>query len=220
LDAGGTLFTPYPSVGEIYHQVARRYGLAADPKVLEETFHAKWEERDGLASLAAHSGEKEEKGWWRTLVRDVFSPFGEIGDFEGFFEELYHTFAGAEVWRLFPDTLPVLKRLKEEKKIVGVVSNWDHRLFGICEGLGLGPYLDFILASAVVGAAKPSPRIFQEALRRAEIPPEAALHVGDSLEDDVRGARSVGIRVIFLDRKGRRLASEVPTIRSLEALWG
>ncbi len=218
-DAGGTLFQPYPSVGEIYHEVARDFGLVADPHALETAFHAAWEARDGLASLASHSGEKEERKWWRTLVGEVFSEFGKIERFEDFFEALYDRFASAVAWRLFPDALPTLQRLKKEEKIVGIVSNWDSRLFGICEGLGLGPYVDFIVASAVTGVAKPSPKIFQEALKKARIPADAVLHVGDSLEDDVYGAKRVGIHALFLDRKGRRPSHEVPTIPNLEALW-
>lgn len=218
-DAGGTLFQPYPSVGEIYAEVARRYGLAADPQTLETLFHTTWEKRDGLASLAGRSGQKEERVWWRSLVHEVFSQLGAIENFEAFFDELYDRFARPEAWRLFPDTLPLLQELKKRGKVLGVVSNWDSRLFGLCEGLGLRPYFDFILASAVVGCAKPNPKIFQEALKQARVLPEEALHVGDSLEDDVGGAREAGIQAVFLDRKGNR-SSEAPTISALQFLTG
>ena len=218
-DAGGTLFRPFPSVGEIYSEVAGRHGLQADSEEIEKRFHDLWQKRDGLASLTTHSGEKEEKKWWRDLVGEVFSEFGKIQNFEAFFEELYDLFASPEVWRLFPDALPTLQELKKRGKIVGIVSNWDSRLFGICEGLGLAPHLDFILASAVVGAAKPHPKIFQEALKKARIAPEEALHVGDSLEDDVLGAQRAGIHAVFLDRKGNR-ASGAPTISALQFLCG
>lgn len=217
LDAGGTLFRPHPSVGEIYSEVALSHGLSARAEDLEKVFHEIWLERDGLASLSGHSGEKEEKKWWRALVWDVFSQIGKMNDFETFFEKLYDRFAGASAWRLFPDALASVQTFKKLGKIVGIVSNWDSRLFGICEGLGLKPYLDFILASAVVGSAKPHPRIFQEALKQARVLPEEALHIGDSLQDDVLGAQKVGIKAIFLDRKGNR-TSEVLTISSLEFL--
>ncbi len=214
-DAGGTLFKPHPSVGEVYADVARRHGLHADCQLIETTFHALWKERDGLASLAGHSGEKEEKKWWRALVWDVFSQIGEIASFDLFFDELYDRFARPEVWRLFPDVLPILQESKKRKLIVGIVSNWDSRLFGICEGLGLSPYLDFILASAVVGAAKPHPKIFQEALRLAQVLPEEAVHVGDSLIDDIWGAEQAGIRGILIDRSGSR-SSKAVTVNSLQ----
>ena len=214
-DAGGTLFKPYPSVGEIYAQVAGRHGLKAHAHELETLFHETWKARDGLASLSSHSGEKEERKWWYALVREVFSKIGKVTDFELFFEELYDLFARPEAWRLFPDVLPVMQELKKRGKVVGIVSNWDSRLFGICEGLGLSSHLDFILASAVVGAAKPHPRIFQEALRRAQVLPGEAVHVGDSLTDDVWGAEQAGIRGILIDRSGLRL-SQAPTITQLQ----
>ena len=218
-DAGGTLFRPFPSVGEIYSEVAGRHGLVARPSALEEIFHKEWIRRDGLAGLTGHTSEKVEKKWWRELVWEVFSSFGPVDDFEAFFEELYDRFARAESWRLFSDTLPVLQALKKRGKILGIVSNWDSRLFGLSEGLGLRPYLDFILASAVVGAAKPHPKIFEEALKKADVRPHEAIHVGDSLEDDVKGAEGAGIRAVFLDRKGIR-SSQTPTISELQFLCG
>ncbi len=217
LDAGGTLFRPFPSVGEIYSEVALCHGLTADAEKLEAVFHLTWVKHDGLASLSTGSTEKEERKWWRNLVTEVFNEFGTIENFEGFFEELYDRFARAESWRLFPDALPLLREMKKRGKILGIVSNWDSRLFGICEGLGLKPYLNFILASAVVGAAKPHPRIFEEALKQAGVGPQEALHIGDSLEDDVSGAKRVGIHSIFLDRKGNR-PTEAPTISTLQFL--
>lgn len=217
-DAGGTLFSPFPSVGEIYSEVAGRHGLAADSMDLEKRFHALWVARDGLAGL---STEKEERKWWRELVWEVFSEFGPLKDFEAFFEELYDRFADKEAWRLYPDVLPVLQELKRKGKVVGVVSNWDSRLFGICEGLGIKPHLDFILASAVVGAAKPHLRIFQEALDKARVKPEEAIHVGDSLEADVRGAERAGIHAIFIDRTGSRVSSghQIPALQFLCRLF-
>lgn len=221
-DAGGTLFKPHPSVGEVYAEVAHGYGLEADCELIETVFHALWKERDGLAclagrraSLAGHSGEKEERKWWRSLVWDVFTKIGELTDFDKFFDELHDRFAHPDVWRLFPDVFPVLQAAKKRNLIVGIVSNWDSRLFGICEGLGLKPYLDFILASAVVGAAKPSPKIFKEALRQACVTPEEAIHVGDSLIDDIWGAEQVGIKGIFIDRSGTR-ASNAVTVNTLQ----
>lgn len=218
-DAGGTLFRPYPSVGEVYSEVAGRHGLRTDPDAVEKRFHELWVARDGLCGLSARSGEKEERSWWKGLVREVFSEFGRLGDFDSFFEELYDRFARPETWRLFPDALPVVRELKKRGKILGIVSNWDSRLFGICEGLGLKPHVDFILASAVVGAAKPHPGIFREALKQAGVEANEALHVGDSLEDDVLGAQRAGIHAVFINRKGHR-PSPVPAISELQFLFG
>ena len=218
-DAGGTLFRPYPSVGEVYSEVAGRHGLRTDPAAVEKRFHEVWVARDGLARPDARSCEKEERSWWHGLVREVFLGFGQLADFDTFFGELYDRFARPETWRLFPDTLPVVRELKKRGKTLGIISNWDSRLFGICEGLGLRPHLDFILASAVVGTAKPHPRIFREALKQAGVKAGEALHVGDSLEDDVLGAQGAGIHAVFINRKGGR-PSPAPAISGLQFLCG
>ena len=223
-DAGGTLFHPYPSVGAIYRDVAKKYGAEVDAGVIEHLFHQAWLKRDGLSHLSSHQNEKIEKDWWYSLVKEVFSQVTNIQHFDAFFEELYHVFGGPEVWHLFDDTIELLEKLKLKKRRMAIVSNWDSRLFQLCEGLGLGEYLDFILASAVFGAAKPSPKIFKEALKKAGVQPHEAVHIGDSLEDDIQGALGAGLSAIFLDRKKTQrhekhpLAGQFQTVHSLKEL--
>jgi putative hydrolase of the HAD superfamily len=218
-DAGGTLFHPYPSVGEIYAEVSARYGGRASGPDLEKIFRRTWiaRDREGGAACGAqkghHSNEKIEKQWWYALVRAVFDQAGGVSDFDSFFEELYDLFADPQVWRLYEGTAEVLGRLKKTGKRLAVVSNWDSRLFHRVEGLGLNGYFEFVLASAVVGCSKPGRRIFDEALRRMGTGADRAVHVGDSLEDDIRGAAGAGIAGILVDRHhpmhgGRR---EVPS---------
>jgi putative hydrolase of the HAD superfamily len=223
-DAGGTLFHPYPSVGEIYAEVAGRYGCQVRPAEVEKNFREIWLAKDAMTSSKTHSNEKIEKEWWSQLVREVFSRLGEIPDFEGFFEELYHVFADPGVWRLYPGTVEVLNRLKEQRCRLGIVSNWDSRLFGLVSGLGLEGYFEFVLASAVFGFSKPHPKIFEEALRRMGVLPQEAVHIGDSLEDDVSGAVGAGLEAIFIDRhdpEGTRhhtIPEKVRIIRHLSEL--
>ncbi|MCM8775091.1 MAG: HAD-IA family hydrolase [Candidatus Omnitrophica bacterium] len=220
-DAGGTLFRPYPSVGEVYRDVASRYGCRAKADEIEKFFQEAWLKRDGLADLASHSSEKIEREWWRGLVSDVFGHFDPIGKFDAFFEELYDVFGAPECWRLYPETLDVLRELKKRKKQLAIISNWDSRLFRLCHGLGLDEYFDFVLASAVFGAAKPSPKIFQEALRKAGSSVHEAVHIGDSFEDDIQGALRIGMEVILVDRgfSGRhRDRSRIPDVKTIHSL--
>lgn len=216
-DAGGTLFRPHPSVGALYARVADNYGMRVDAGALETLFRAEFARRDGLVSTA-HASEKNEKEWWKLLVRDVFKPLVELRRFDDFFEELYDLFARAEAWRLYAEVPSVLESLKERKLTLGIVSNWDSRLFSICEGMRLEPYFDFILASAVVGSAKPDSGIFCEALRRAGVRPAEALHVGDSIENDILGAKRAGIPALFINRGGRS-PENIPAISSLREIF-
>ena len=56
-DAGGTLLYPHPSVGEVYARVAAEHGVKARPDLLNQIFHAVWDQKDGL-SMAAFTDEK------------------------------------------------------------------------------------------------------------------------------------------------------------------
>lgn len=203
-DAGGTLLYPYPSVGKIYSDTARRYGCVAEPDHLGSLFRAAWLHRDGMTTLISHSSEKKEKEWWRSLVHEVFMQIGGVEDFEMFFEDLYEIFGRPQVWQLYPGALEVLAHLRGKGKKIGIISNWDSRLFKLCRGLGLETQVDFILASAVFGAAKPNPKIFQEALKQAGVEAHEAVHIGDSLEDDVRGAQFAGIDAVLINRHPER----------------
>ena len=201
-DAGGTLFKPHPSVGHIYARVARKYGMHVDEEKVEQIFHQEFSKRDKEISIKAHASEENEKEWWRELVRFVFSQVVHLKRFDEFFEELYDVFATAETWKLYPEVIPVLEELRKRHLILGIVSNWDSRLFSICESIGVKKYFDFILASAVVGSAKPDQGIFKEALKKANVAPSETIHVGDSVDNDFFGAKRVGIHAVLISRNG------------------
>ncbi len=199
-DAGGTLFRPYPSVGGVYARVAAKHGVHVDGDHVEKIFHEKWHERNGRVTLAGLTSDKIEREWWYALVRDVFGNLGAFKNFDDFFHELYDLFARAECWRLFDDTVPVLDELKKKGFRLSIISNWDHRLFSIVEQLDLTRYFEHIVASSVVGTAKPGKRIFETALAAVKVPAAETLHVGDSLEDDYHGASRAGLKAVLLDR--------------------
>jgi putative hydrolase of the HAD superfamily len=137
--------------------------------------------------------------------------------FDMFFDELYSLFAAPEVWRVYPDVLDVLQALKARALIMGVISNWDIRLGPLLEGLGLMPYFDHVVLSAVVGWEKPHRRIFESALELAGVPAGRALHIGDNYQQDVVGAQQVGIYAVWLRRRGEQPA-DCPVIHSLREL--
>jgi putative hydrolase of the HAD superfamily len=206
-DAGNTLFAVHPSVGAWYAEVARQYGTVCDPRQMEEYFRAEWDARSRGSASARQQTPDDERNWWRGLVRGVMDRAGRVRRFEAFFEELYDLFASGRVWRVFPEVESVLATCRERGVVLGIVSNWDSRLLKICEALHLTPKVDFILASNVVGVAKPDPRIFHLALRQAGVTAAEALHIGDSLQEDVFGAMAAGLEALWLTRSG---SSEAP----------
>ena len=101
---------------------------------------------------------------------------------------------------LFDDVLATLKTLKQQNFILGLLTNLDSDMAPICRGLGLEPYLDFVVTSKEAGADKPKPPIFLAALDKAGVNASEAVHVGDQYKFDVIGARGVGINPILIDR--------------------
>ena len=120
-------------------------------------------------------------------------------------------------FRAHPDAAPALRELRRRGLRLVAASNWDCSLADALAAAGLAGLLDGVEASAAAGAAKPDPRLFRAALAAAGVEPQAAIHVGDSVEHDVRGARAAGIRAVLLARDGAAPPG-VPAIRSLGQL--
>jgi putative hydrolase of the HAD superfamily len=105
-------------------------------------------------------------------------------------------------FRAFADALPALTELGELGLTLVCVSNWDCSLPSVLDRCGLADSLDGVVVSAVQGARKPDPAIFAAALEVAGCGPDEALHVGDTVEEDVEGARAAGIRALLIRRDG------------------
>jgi putative hydrolase of the HAD superfamily len=121
---------------------------------------------------------------------------------------------GSLEFTAFADARPALRELREAGHALVVVSNWDCSLPEFLRPPGLLHLVDEVVSSAVVGAAKPDPAPFRHALELAGAAPAEALHVGDSLENDVAGARAAGVRAVLVDRAGSAPAG-VEAVRSL-----
>jgi putative hydrolase of the HAD superfamily len=117
----------------------------------------------------------------------------------------------------YPDAVPALRALREAGLTLVVASNWDCSLADWLGPVGLLDLVDDVVTSAEVGVAKPDPEPFRRALLLAGVEAGEAVHVGDSLENDVEGARAVGVRAVLIARAGEPPAG-VEAIRSLEQL--
>jgi HAD superfamily hydrolase (TIGR01549 family) len=140
-------------------------------------------------------------------------------DLEGCRLAIWESWLGTEVFHQYPETLPVMQRLKEAGYILGAVSNWEPRLAALCANHGLDELFDFVLASEAEGQAKPGPLLFEKALDLAGVQPEEAVHVGDNYREDVEGAHAVGITAVLLSRESTEPSPHSPTIRNLEQLF-
>jgi putative hydrolase of the HAD superfamily len=120
----------------------------------------------------------------------------------------------------YADARPAIVAARGRGKRVVVASNWDVSLHDLLERLALAPLLDGIVTSAEVGARKPAAAVFERALELAGTTPQDTIHVGDSIHEDVAGARAAGIEPVLLSRGRRESPPGVQTIASLDELAG
>jgi putative hydrolase of the HAD superfamily len=106
-------------------------------------------------------------------------------------------------FRSYPDAAPALGELADLGVRRVCVSNWDYALGEVLERCGLAAGFDAVVTSASVGARKPEPEIFRVALEVAGCEPDEAVMVGDTPEEDIAGARAIGIPALLIDRDGR-----------------
>ena len=117
-------------------------------------------------------------------------------------------------FRPYPEVPAALTAWRAAGLRLVVASNWDVSLHAVLERTGLAPLVDGAVTSAELGAAKPDPALFAAALEVAGVPAEEALHVGDSPEADVAGARGVGIEPVLVVRHG----AHPPGVRCVSGL--
>ena len=131
-----------------------------------------------------------------------------------------HSLFAADAATLYEDTIPTLQHLRDKGFKLAIVSNWDTPLDPLTQRLGIAHYFDIIVAShdVRVRSAKPDPHIFNYTLTAIEVSAEETVHVGDTYEADIVGAKNVGIRPILIDRDGTQTGRWKETIQSLSEL--
>lgn len=214
LDALGTLVALEPPVPLLRRELGERFGIevtetqAARAVAAEIAYYrAELDEgRDG-ASLAALRRRCAE------ALRAALPPSDRLARLEG--DALTDALLASLRFSVFPDVRPAILAARARGQRVVVASNWDVSLHDVLARLELKPLLHGVVTSAEVGARKPAPALFEQALRLAEAGPQDAIHVGDSIEEDVVGALGAGIEPVFLARDGRPAPPGVRAITSL-----
>jgi len=98
-----------------------------------------------------------------------------------------------------PHARTIIKRLSGDHTL-GLVSNFTHApvIHAGLKKLGLNQFFKAILVSAEVGWRKPNSKIFEEALKRLGVKANEAIFIGDNPIDDIQGAKSVGMKTVFV----------------------
>ena len=222
-DLVGTLIHGRTSIGEQYAAHARASGADPDVPRLDEAFRRAMAAapRMEFPGRSLSDTTRLEREWWRTLVGRVVREAGLAGVLSGrvfdeYFDRLFDHFTTANAWQTYADAAVSLASLREKGLLTGLITNYDTRVKAVLDAVGLSSLLDSVTIPAVAGSAKPSRGIFAHALAAHGLDASSAVYVGDSLEEDYRGALDAGLGALLLDREGRH--RDVPGIARIESL--
>ena len=211
LDVDFTLARPGPELGAAgYEQLGRDHGLALDITRYPDARAA------AVADLRAHPELDHDEEVWVRFTEDVVRGMGGAGaEVELVARAIVGRWEHAHHFELYDDALPTLAALRDAGLRLGLISNTSRDLDAFIRHHAID--VDAWLTSGAHGKVKPSPAIFAAALDLIGIAAAEAVMVGDSPEDDIRGARAIGMRAILLDRANEH-ADEMERIQSLSEL--
>jgi putative hydrolase of the HAD superfamily len=211
LDVGSTLLE--------YRPVRRLQAWAEISNAEPDAIDAAWRTARGAARPLSGYETLEE---YEAFRADVCSRTLDAVGFDGHRQSAIAAMSDAWVrvgWEPYPDVLPALSALRADGYRIGVISNWTATLELTLAHVGLAEFFDVVACSALVGAMKPDPRIFQHALGALEVEPARALFVGDHCEVDVLGARDAGMAAVRIVRdETADVAADPTTLLTLHDL--
>jgi putative hydrolase of the HAD superfamily len=214
-DVDFTLAKPGPDLGpEGYRRLGDRFGLALDPSRYDDARAA------AVAELKRHPELDHDEEIWILFTEQIIRGMGGAGSTYECAVEMTRAWEHAEHFELFDDAIPVLDELRRYGLKLALVSNTARDLHAFVRHHGLD--VDAALSSGAHGKTKPHETIFRAVLERLEVEPAGAAMVGDSLEDDIEGARAIGMRAFLIDREGRHPEVEhrLPDLYALPAALG
>jgi putative hydrolase of the HAD superfamily len=204
LDVYNTIAGFHPPREEIQAASAAEHGLALTPEGTARGYHdadALMNEQNRVRPVRLMPPD-EQLRFFAEYERRVLRGSGHEVDLETA-GGVWQTVRRQEYWlRLFPDVMPALNSLRQSGYRIGVISNINQSGAVLARDLGLEGHVDFVVTSREAGAEKPHAPIFLMALERAGVRADEAVHVGDQLNSDIRGAEAAGIKPVLLDRYG------------------
>jgi putative hydrolase of the HAD superfamily len=215
-DAVGTLIHPDPPAPSVYAAVGHRFGSRLDEATIAARFRAAFrrqEEMDHAGNL--RTDEARELARWRTIVGEVLD---DVTDPETCFQELYAHFARPDAWRCQPETAEVLAALSAGGHMLGIASNFDHRLRGLVENMPALRPIEHLVISSEIGWRKPAPEFFAAMCRQVDSPAEQILYVGDDWTNDYVAAKEAGVQAVLLETNHHPARSVEAWIKSLSDL--
>lgn len=219
LDVGGVLLVPNPE------RILAAFRASGVAHAADHDTHV----RAHYAAMAAYDDSPLGPDEWRPYTETFLDVLGvpphELDPALAAMD-LVFTAPVPELWSLpLEGSVAAGRRFNAAGLPVAIVSNADGRIdealatAGIAQ-VGPGPGIELValVDSGVVGVAKPDPRIFDHVLGPLGLPAPRCAYVGDSVRNDVVGARAAGLWPVRLDPHGAAAGAGHATIRSLHEL--
>ena len=214
-DVDFTLARPGPDLGpEGYRELGRRHGLELDPARYDEARAA------AFAEVKRHPELDHDEEIWVLFTERIIRGMGGVGDTYKAAVEMEGRWSQSAHFELYDDALPVLDRLREHGLLIGLLSNSSRDLHEFVAHHSLRA--DAVLTSHAHGKTKPHESIFRAMLVLLGVAADEAVMVGDTVDDDIEGARAVGMQAVLLDREGRypERAGRLDDLRELPVALG
>ena len=193
LDFGGTLsdgaldWDPYH---EMLRSILASWGYLVEMSVLKRAL------RGALGDLNRVRAKGKEMTFEE--VYDIFLGRLEIRGDREILDKLHDNFRNHYRTEFFPCVEDVLKSLTERYKVALLSNTMSDQPRILLSESGFDRYFDLIICSRDLGLRKPNPKIFKYVLEKLEVKPDEVVHVGDSVEADMMGARDSDITGIWI----------------------
>ena len=190
--------------------MAARHGLTLDPARYGDAREA------ARVDIKLHPElEHDDEIWFEFTERIVRAMGGDGPAARDVAIEITRGWERHENFDLYEDVAPVLDELRRAGLRLGLVSNSARDVQAFARHHALA--IDAGISSFHHGRTKPHPSIFRAVLDLLEVEPGEAAMVGDTIADDVEGARAIGMHAVLVDRLGLHPDFE-PRIEDLYAL--
>jgi putative hydrolase of the HAD superfamily len=221
LDALGTLVSLEDPAPRLAAELRGRFGIELSEReagraMAAEIAYYRAHHDDGRDRVLLAALRRRSALALRAALPDQATDALERFDPDG--ERLTEALLASLAFTAFADVTPALAALRARGIRLVVASNWDCSLHDVLAGVALTPLLDGVVTSAEVGASKPARPVFERALALAGAASDRAIHVGDSVEADVDGARAAGVEPVLIRRDGTAGPAGVRTIATLAEL--
>ena len=216
-DVDFTLIYPGPAFqGTGYRDFCAEHDVMVDALAFESAVKA-------ASTLLDTNGDVYDPEIFIRYTRHIIERMGGQGPgLDACAREIYEEWAACQHFSLYDDVEPTLTELAERGVRIGLISNTHRSLTSFQSHFELERLISAAISSSEHGFMKPHPSIFEAGLKLLGVPAGDAMMVGDSLKQDIEGARGVGMQAVLVNRSSelamRTEIDGVPVIRTLTEL--